>query len=89
MKNKNVDNNHSEQTIQEINLAMSLKLALLSGVLVTIGDAIGTYAAKIAIDEAIQDNITQSEETQEQEQRIQSLEKQIELLSKKIDNLTK
>ncbi|MED1561746.1 hypothetical protein AJ85_00940 [Alkalihalobacillus alcalophilus ATCC 27647 = CGMCC 1.3604] len=76
MKNKDMDNSQSEQTIQEINLAMSLKLALLSGVLVTIGDAIATYAAKIAIDEAIQDNITQREETQEQEQRMQSLEKQ-------------
>lgn len=75
--------------VEDINIAYSLKLALLGGVLSTIGDAIAAYAAKVAIDESIQEQFSQSKENNEQGERIKSMEKQIELLQRRLDELAK
>ncbi len=58
MRRANPSNQKPNQ--EEDNLAMSLKLALLGGILTTLGDAIATFAAKIAIEESLQENLTQT-----------------------------
>lgn len=79
----------SDQYKQEDNIAMSLKLALLGGILTTIGDAIATFAAKVAIEETLQENVTQTEKSNDQEDRMKLLENQVELLQKRLDDLPK
>ncbi|MCY8232304.1 hypothetical protein [Priestia endophytica] len=74
---------------EEIKLASSLKIALLAGILVTVGDALATYAAKLAIDEEIEAQVTQQQETGQQDDRLKALEKQIQDLHEKINQLSK
>ncbi|GAF21654.1 hypothetical protein [Shouchella hunanensis] len=87
MRRANPSNQKPNQ--EEDNLAMSLKLALLGGILTTLGDAIATFAAKIAIEESLQENLTQTSKNNEQENRIKSMENQIQVLQKKLDDLPK
>ncbi|RAS76898.1 hypothetical protein A4R27_20315 [Priestia endophytica] len=74
---------------EEIKLASSLKITLLAGILVTVGDALATYAAKLAIDEEIEAQVTQQQETGQQDDRLKALEKQIQALHEKINQLSK
>ncbi|KYG35638.1 hypothetical protein [Priestia endophytica] len=74
---------------EEIKLASSLKITLLAGILVTVGDALATYAAKLAIDEEIEAQVTQQQETGQQDDRLKALEKQIQDLHEKINQLSK
>lgn len=74
---------------EEIKLASSLKLALLAGLFATVGDALATYAAKLAIEEEIEVQVTQQQEIEEEDARITRLEKQIQDLHEKISQLSK
>ncbi|RAS84317.1 hypothetical protein A3863_24250 [Priestia endophytica] len=74
---------------EEIKLASSLKITLLAGILVTVGDALATYAAKLAIDEEIEAQVTQQQATGQQDDRLKALEKQIQDLHEKINQLSK
>ncbi|MGZ9868286.1 hypothetical protein ACU3L3_07675 [Priestia endophytica] len=74
---------------EEIKLASSLKITLLAGILVTVGDILATYAAKLAIDEEIEAQVTQQQETGQQDDRLKALEKQIQDLHEKINQLSK
>lgn len=74
---------------EEIKLASSLKITLLAGILVTVGDALATYAAKLAIDEEIEAQVTQQQEIGQQDDRLKALEKQIQDLHEKINQLSK
>ncbi|WP_368652252.1 hypothetical protein AB4Y30_10855 [Ornithinibacillus sp. 4-3] len=85
----NKQDEQSKLNVEDINIAYSLKLALLGGILSTIGDAIAAYSAKIAIDETIQEQLSQSNENNNQEERLKSMEKQIELLQRRLDELVK
>lgn len=53
--------NNISTSEQEIQIAYSLRLALIGGLLTTLGDTISTYAASIAIEESIHDSILQNE----------------------------
>ncbi|MDQ0208581.1 hypothetical protein [Alkalicoccobacillus murimartini] len=77
----------SSPEIDDDNLAMSLRLALIGGLITTLGDAISTFAAKTAIEETLQDSATQNMKDSAQEKRLQSMEDQIKLLHKKLDQL--
>ncbi|KYG27716.1 hypothetical protein [Alkalihalobacillus trypoxylicola] len=85
----NVTNNYPINDVNDLNLDMSLKLAVVGGIITTIGDAIATYAASLAVNEAIESTITDRRESQEQEARLKQLENQINLLNQKIEQLTK
>ncbi|KMK75614.1 hypothetical protein [Alkalihalobacillus pseudalcaliphilus] len=78
--------NSSDFNQEDLNIALSLKLAVLGGLITTIGDAIAVYAANLAINEAVQDNVRENEDQQKLEQRLQTLEQKIELLLEKIEN---
>jgi cell division protein FtsB len=79
----------SKLETKEIKLASSLKIALLAGLFSTVGDALATYAAKLAIEEEIEVQITQQQEIDEEDARIKRLEKQIQALHEKINQLSK
>lgn len=83
--NQNTSNDEAE----EVKLADSLKLALLAGLFSLVGDVLGIYAAKLAIDETIQEQISQQKTNKEQEEQMQLLQKQIKELQKQIEILNK
>ncbi|HDT6579740.1 TPA: hypothetical protein QFT23_006053, partial [Bacillus cereus] len=58
---------------EEIKLADSLKFALVGGLFDMIGDVLETYGAKLAIDEALKEQIEQQEINKKQEQQMQLL----------------
>jgi len=74
---------------EEIKLADSLKFALVGGLFDMIGDVLETYGAKLAIDEALKEQIEQQEINKKQEQQMQLLEKKIEELQQQIEDLKK
>ncbi|MEK3790120.1 hypothetical protein [Paenibacillus sp. FSL K6-1230] len=74
---------------EEIKLADSLKFALVGGLFDMIGDVLETYGAKLAIDEALKEQIEQQEVNKKQEQQMQLLEKKIEELQQQIEDLKK
>ncbi|WP_040983261.1 hypothetical protein [Oceanobacillus jeddahense] len=71
-------NNHSIHSEQEVQVSYSLKLALIGGLLATLGDAISAYAAGLAIDEFLQ-------ETEEQNDKDRKLEERVEAIERKLD----
>ncbi|MDM5334071.1 hypothetical protein QUF56_12610 [Ureibacillus composti] len=60
------------------------KLAILGGFLATLGDAISTYAAVLALEGLQQSKITQNDNGKNDD-RINELEKQIKYLTKEIN----
>lgn len=87
-----INNNQSTGSTletEEIKLASSLKIALLAGLFSTVGDALATYAAKLAIEEEIEVQVKQQQEIDEEDVRIRRLEKQIQDLHEKINQLSK
>ncbi|MCT1575713.1 hypothetical protein M3E13_19480 [Oceanobacillus kimchii] len=73
------------QCFEDIQIAYSLKIALIGGLITTLGDAISTYAASIAIEESIQDNISQSQDKKQLEDRFKKIEKQLEVIQKEMN----
>lgn len=82
---QNQEKNQFEQ--EETQLAISLKLYLLSGILGTVADIIATYAAKFAIDEVMEEQAFEQQENAEQETRLKELERQVEALQRKLEEL--
>lgn len=72
--------NNISTSEQEIQIAYSLKLALIGGLLTTLGDTISTYAASIAIEESIHDSVIQNEKDQQLEKRLNDLEAKLKEL---------
>ncbi|MBM7608585.1 hypothetical protein JOD29_001830 [Lysinibacillus composti] len=64
------------------------KLAILGGFLATLGDAISTYAAVLAL-EGIQQSKSNNHEKGNNDDRIKELEKQIKYLTKEINKQKK
>ncbi|MEK4499782.1 hypothetical protein [Bacillus sp. FSL R12-0069] len=86
--NSSHDSNSQEDSAQETQLANSLKIALISGIINVLGDTLATYSAKLAIDEALKDQISQHKENKKQEDQIKSLQEQISNLQNQINKLT-
>lgn len=78
-------NGTSEESAQDIQIAYSLKLALIGGLLTTLGDAVGTYAASIAIQESIEDSISQNQDKKQLEDRFKKIEKQLEIIQNELN----
>ncbi|MCT1578225.1 hypothetical protein M3E13_00615 [Oceanobacillus kimchii] len=76
--------NSSGVTEEDIAIARSLKLGLIAGLLTTVGDAIATYAAGVAIEESIQANIVQNTKTKQQDERLNRIERNLELIQQQL-----
>ncbi|PGC92427.1 hypothetical protein [Bacillus toyonensis] len=83
------EQNSYNSNAEEIKLADSLKFALLGGLFDILGDALGTYAAKLAIDEALKEQVEQQKTNKKQEEQIKLLQEQIKNLQNQIEKLTK
>ncbi|MFD1065038.1 hypothetical protein [Oceanobacillus locisalsi] len=75
-KKTNKHSIHSEQ--EDIQISYSLILALVGGLLATLGDAISTYAAGLAIDEFIQETEDQNVKDRQLEERLASIERKLD-----------
>ncbi|MCT1577939.1 hypothetical protein M3E13_16525 [Oceanobacillus kimchii] len=74
-----------DQSTEDIQFAYSLKIALIGGLITTLGDAISTYASSIAIEESIQDSISQSQDKKQLEDRFKKIEKQLEVIQNELN----
>ncbi|WP_339182689.1 hypothetical protein [Oceanobacillus sp. FSL W7-1293] len=77
--------NHSNHSDQDIQVSYSLKLALIGGLLATLGDAISTYAASLAIDEFLQESEEQNEKDQQLEGRLAAIERKLDAFQNKTE----
>ncbi|MEF3329158.1 MULTISPECIES: hypothetical protein [Oceanobacillus] len=77
--------NHSNHSDQDIQVSYSLKLALIGGLLATLGDAISTYAASLAIDEFLQESEEQNEKDQQLEERLAAIERKLDAFQNKTE----
>ena len=77
--------NHSNYSDQDIQVSYSLKLALIGGLLATLGDAISTYAASLAIDEFLQESEEQNEKDQQLEERLAAIERKLDAFQNKTE----
>jgi len=76
--------NHSNHSDQDIQVSYSLKLALIGGLLATLGDAISTYAASLAIDEFLQDTEEQNGKDRQLEERLAAIERKLDAFHNKM-----
>ncbi|MFD2628685.1 hypothetical protein [Oceanobacillus kapialis] len=86
MKEKHHINIRKIETNQEIQLATSLKVAWVAGLFSTIGDALGSYAAALAIEEAVEDGAAQLEKERQLERRLINLEKQLDTIQEMLES---
>ncbi|WP_245833167.1 hypothetical protein [Oceanobacillus timonensis] len=80
---KNKHSMHSEQ--EDIQISYSLILALVGGLLATLGDAISTYAAGLAIDEFLQETEEQNDKDRQLEERLASIERKLDAFQDKME----
>lgn len=85
--NENYRNNAKSSTPeQDATLAGSLKVAWVAGLLSTFGDALGTYAASLAIEEAIEEEVLQNKKDEQLEKRLENLERQLETIQNMLES---
>ncbi|WP_152655979.1 hypothetical protein [Oceanobacillus sp. CFH 90083] len=80
-KNKN----DSIQPEQEVPISYSLKLAFIGGLITTLGDAISTYAASLAIDEFLQGTEEQNDKDRKLDERLEAIEKKLDAFQNKME----
>lgn len=80
----NERNNNNTLNSEEIQIAYSLKLAVVGGLLATLGDAITTYAASLAIDEYVQESRDTNEKDQQLEERLATIERKLDSFQNKM-----
>jgi hypothetical protein len=85
MNNTNTTSEQKEQT----SMSPSLRLALLSAAIVTIGDALGTIAALEAIDEFTAAESKAKQDQQELDDKLQKMQRQIDLLIYELSKIKK
>lgn len=84
MPSLNTKFNSPSATGEELEITKSLKLGLIAGLLTTVGDAIATYAAGVAIEESIEAGLEQNLKLKQQDERLSRIEKNIELIQKQL-----
>ncbi|GAA0319774.1 hypothetical protein GCM10008931_09020 [Oceanobacillus oncorhynchi subsp. oncorhynchi] len=58
---------------------------MIGGLLATLGDAISTYAASLAIDEFLQESEEQNEKDQQLEERLAAIERKLDAFQNKTE----
>ncbi|GEN87840.1 hypothetical protein MKY30_10620 [Oceanobacillus sp. FSL W8-0428] len=81
----NEKNNNDTSNPEEIQIAYSLKLALVGGLLATLGDAISTYAGSLAIDEYVQEARDTTEKDRQLEERLAAIERKLDSFQNKME----
>ncbi|GGE69922.1 hypothetical protein [Priestia taiwanensis] len=71
----------------EITIVPSLKIALIADIIIAIGYAMEVYAARLEIDEAIEEQTEQKEIDKATEIQMKSMQEQLDKLQRRLDKM--